>query len=525
MSSGAIKRKTANFGLNIINYDFPRWHTFDWQNWGIVDAVLSSANLISVRGAWENSTSYLQGDRVADDIGNSLWVCNVSHTSAASGTFLEDRTANPTFWTVISSVPIYRGTWATATNYVTQDVIKQGNAYYLCISPHISDVFIDDLNAGRWTLIMDASDAINAAAAADNSAQLAEDWAISPTLVAGTDYSSKYYALLAQQLLSNFAPEAVVVAGTDTVMLVNSLGVYQSIMANASKSVMIGISDAPELSLGELQFLVGTAPNPVNRWKLTGGNNGSSPVLETTSPVDADVPGTIVTKGKGPLVIGMGAGEVLRVEDNGANTNINGSFKVSGGSGSNQPTLRSNRGATIMVSATNEFTIASGTDPLTFYNLVRVRRSGTNPPRNLLIEISDVSTTITPSAGGITVALPSATDLFNVSGGIRYTGRHVQTYNAQTPSSGFSYVMAAGTAHLILQNGTGATIASGSVTLPPSPVDGEMFCISSDMPITVLTLIAGTGGASIWGNPGTISAGSPLRFKYMGSTFNKWVRM
>ena len=55
--TGAVKRRTNNFGFNIINYDFPRWHTYDWQNWDVVDAVLAAANLTSVRGIWENARS------------------------------------------------------------------------------------------------------------------------------------------------------------------------------------------------------------------------------------------------------------------------------------------------------------------------------------------------------------------------------------------------------------------------------------------------------------------------------------
>ena len=127
--TSAVKRRTTNFGFNIINYDFPRWHTYDWQNWDVVDAVLAAANLTSVRGIWENSTDYVPGDRVVDETDASLWVCNIAHTSAVSGTFLADRTANPTYWTAISNVPVFRGTWLTATNYVTQDIIKTNNAY------------------------------------------------------------------------------------------------------------------------------------------------------------------------------------------------------------------------------------------------------------------------------------------------------------------------------------------------------------------------------------------------------------
>lgn len=166
MSTGAIKRLTNNFGFNIINYDFPRWHTYEWQNWDVIDAVLAAANLTSVRGVWNNSTSYLIGERVVDDSDSTLWLVAVNHTSAASGTFAEDRTANPTYWTAITTVPIYRGAWTTTTVYTTQDIVLINNAYYLCIAAHTSGVFATDLAASKWTLIIDLSAAIASAAAA-----------------------------------------------------------------------------------------------------------------------------------------------------------------------------------------------------------------------------------------------------------------------------------------------------------------------------------------------------------------------
>lgn len=49
------------------------------------------------RGAWANSTSYTAGVDAALD-STTYWVCVVSHTSAGTGTFADDRTANPTYW-------------------------------------------------------------------------------------------------------------------------------------------------------------------------------------------------------------------------------------------------------------------------------------------------------------------------------------------------------------------------------------------------------------------------------------------
>ena len=153
--TGAVKRRTTNFGFNIINYDFPRWHTYDWQNWDVVDAVLAAANLTSVRGLWQNSTSYDVGDRLVDDADATLWLCNVAHTSAASGTFNDERVANPTDWTAVSSVPVWRGDWLTATNYYAQDIVTFNEGFYLCVATHTSGVFATDSAANRWVVIVD----------------------------------------------------------------------------------------------------------------------------------------------------------------------------------------------------------------------------------------------------------------------------------------------------------------------------------------------------------------------------------
>ncbi|MCI0557535.1 MAG: hypothetical protein MN733_03490 [Nitrososphaera sp.] len=48
--------------------------------------------------AWANNTAYSVGDRVLDEIKDEVFICLVAHTSAVSGTFEADRTANPTLW-------------------------------------------------------------------------------------------------------------------------------------------------------------------------------------------------------------------------------------------------------------------------------------------------------------------------------------------------------------------------------------------------------------------------------------------
>jgi hypothetical protein len=59
------------------------------------------ARLVRVdRGSWANNTAFIPGDYALDVPSSVIWNCAVLHTSAAAGTFTDDRTANPTYWRV-----------------------------------------------------------------------------------------------------------------------------------------------------------------------------------------------------------------------------------------------------------------------------------------------------------------------------------------------------------------------------------------------------------------------------------------
>lgn len=60
--------------------------------------------------AWALSTLYTVGTVVREGTGTSWYICNVEHTSRASGTFANDRTANPTYWTRVYPFDLDRAT-------------------------------------------------------------------------------------------------------------------------------------------------------------------------------------------------------------------------------------------------------------------------------------------------------------------------------------------------------------------------------------------------------------------------------
>lgn len=154
--TGAIKELTTHFGFNIINYDFPRWNSYEWANWRVLDATLAGLTGGYIyKGEWANSAAYIVGDRVFDPVTGYVWYNQVVHTSPASGTFAAARAANPTYWRNSVEVPIYKGAWASATFYARNDIVLQGGTkYYFCITPHTSSgSFATD--AANWTLLFD----------------------------------------------------------------------------------------------------------------------------------------------------------------------------------------------------------------------------------------------------------------------------------------------------------------------------------------------------------------------------------
>jgi hypothetical protein len=153
--SAAVNAYTANYSFRLINFNYPRWHTEEWKNWQNVDAVLRSIGAVQSRGVWENSISYLVGDRVIDEVTGLIWICEVAHTSSVSGDFATARTNFPTYWDPFTTVPNYRGAWVAANSYAIGDiVVVNGGTWYFCIEAHTaSGSFATDAN--KWETIFD----------------------------------------------------------------------------------------------------------------------------------------------------------------------------------------------------------------------------------------------------------------------------------------------------------------------------------------------------------------------------------
>lgn len=88
----------------------------------------------------------------------------------------------------------------------------------------------------------------------------------------------------------------------------------------------------------------------------------------------------------------------------------------------------------------------------------------------------------------------------------------LQAYDYQVLTTGFSYTFAAGTQTLVIN--PAGVLATGTITMPASPVDGMVITITSTQPITTLTVNANTGQSINNGGALGLAAGGSLSYVY-----------
>jgi hypothetical protein len=91
--------------LELIDFAQRGWNESINDNMQLIDAAIAqSVFLQHTRGEWANDEAYVLNDLVYDASTDDMYKCLVAHTSSsAPDTFLDDRTANPTYWELVDT--------------------------------------------------------------------------------------------------------------------------------------------------------------------------------------------------------------------------------------------------------------------------------------------------------------------------------------------------------------------------------------------------------------------------------------
>ena len=109
------------------------------------------------KNAWTVSTRYKVNDLVR--YGGYTYVCNTYHTSAA--TVASGLEADQAKWDSFNEGIEYKGTWGTvpSTRYKVNDVVKYGAGLWICTIQHTAAAaFLTDSTAGRWSQFTEGSE-------------------------------------------------------------------------------------------------------------------------------------------------------------------------------------------------------------------------------------------------------------------------------------------------------------------------------------------------------------------------------
>ena len=132
---------TTNYQLSKPDFNLFGWHDDVNGNSDTIDAILFTLTGFSnFVGPWTNSTNYVEGQRVIDPDDATLWNCRITHTSAPTDAFIDDRVANPTYWNSVATIPFDRGEWASGEVYSVGDVAHStpDGLFGVCNTHHTS---------------------------------------------------------------------------------------------------------------------------------------------------------------------------------------------------------------------------------------------------------------------------------------------------------------------------------------------------------------------------------------------------
>lgn len=276
--TGAVYARTPNLGLGLLEFNFPNWGDDENQNMKVIDAGFGMTG-ISIKGAWQNGALYNAGDLVVDTDQNTIWRCQVSHTSALTGTFAADRTAHPTYWVDASQSLHARGQWATGVTYYTNDVVyENANKYSWALATRqfvSGSSYSGDVASGAFVIITDTTQAVTDATAAKNAAQ-------SSATAAASSASAASGSQTAAATSATNAANSASAAGTSATNAANSASAASTSATNAANSATSAATSAQNA----LNIYNSMYPDAPSDGVTYGRKNGAwATTVSTDSPV------------------------------------------------------------------------------------------------------------------------------------------------------------------------------------------------------------------------------------------------
>jgi hypothetical protein len=104
--------------------------------------------LLDRDATWTNSVSYTVGQKIYDDVTEESYTCAFAHTSHPTRTFLQDRTAHPTFWTIYTGEEIafeYEFPWADFDKRMNTKLLRYGQFETKGNAQFTFEVYVDNL--------------------------------------------------------------------------------------------------------------------------------------------------------------------------------------------------------------------------------------------------------------------------------------------------------------------------------------------------------------------------------------------
>jgi hypothetical protein len=104
---------TPNIRLNLPTYDQPGWDTLMAANLQVLDSLVSRGLTLvgAYVGVYTPGSSYILNQVVTDPADSSLWQAGSGFSTLSTNTFAQERAANPTHWTNVTT-----STTSAATN-------------------------------------------------------------------------------------------------------------------------------------------------------------------------------------------------------------------------------------------------------------------------------------------------------------------------------------------------------------------------------------------------------------------------